>query len=270
MGWERPGPKRHFTYTRRYPGGYARHYIGDGPVANIASAALELGKLQRKANAQRRQAERQREAAIEAILGELADWTICLASIDQMLPPFGLRPTEASAGTMTSQNNPRTAGPLDVVELSRLATAANSGDRVALARLRHVLDSHDVVWRHIADLATRVETMLIEQASGGDQLLGESLRRKLAAMKSELAGDEPTPLEQLLVDRIAATWLHVQIAEVALAAASNQAQADRWRRILNGANQAYLAGIKLLSEVRVSAEQDWHSHVGPRHPSREE
>jgi len=89
-------------------------------------------------------------------------------------------------------------------------------------------------------------------------LLGESLRRKLVAMKSELAGDEPTQLERLLVDRIAASWLHVQIAEVGLAASSNQVQSDRWRRALTGANPAHLAGIKLLSDVRRPAEQNGH------------
>ena len=152
---------------------------------------------------------------------------------------------------MTRQSNSEpVVDEVTIADLRRVAAAANAGDRDAQMRLPRLLCKNEGVWRIVADLVARTEAMLIQQAAGDEQLLAESLRLKVAAMKAELGGNASSPLQQLLVDRIAASWLHVQIAEVALAAATNQAQADRWRRALNGANQSYMAAIRLLSDIR--------------------
>lgn len=46
-----------------------------------------------------------------------------------------------------------------------------------------------------------------------DPLPRDLLKRDMARMRVELAGTSPTPLEVLLVGRIAACWLQVQHAD---------------------------------------------------------
>ena len=83
----------------------------------------------------------------------------------------------------------------------------------------------------------------------------ESLLRKLADMKVELAGEDPSPLEALLVDRILSTWLQTKYYELAMASThstqqSVSRQADSIQKRLEGAQRRHLASIKALADFR--------------------
>jgi hypothetical protein len=115
-------------------------------------------------------------------------------------------------------NEPSEAGQrAGQAELARLLQRAEAGDRSVLPQLQRALDSNAALWRVYGDLAAHAEASLAMLAAGPNLLLAESLKRKLAALKAELGGDSPSPLEKQragvapqtspeeLRDRVAAT-----------------------------------------------------------------
>jgi hypothetical protein len=154
-----------------------------------------------------------------------------------------------------SPNSPRpTPEPTLEERLRQLAPAAQSGDPLALAELRRLLDAHPDIWQEYADLARQVEDAWLSLLDQGNVLPREALQRRLAAFKEELAGPSPSPPERLLVERIAVCWLQVCYADLlsypnmrkctslTVFAAAERRQDRSQRR--------YLAAIKQLALVR--------------------
>src|SRR5438067_853240 len=79
---------------------------------------------------------------------------------------------------------------------------AQQGDRAALASLRQVLDRPKVVDVLGGDLAQQARLALIDKFSGQNLVFRETIPRKLDALRAELEGPDPSPLERLLVDRV--------------------------------------------------------------------
>ena len=149
------------------------------------------------------------------------------------------RPTEA---------DPRAAGE----ELARLLRRAVQGDRSVLLRLREALDADARLWADYGDLALQAEASLIQLAAGNNVLLAESLLRKLHALKDELTAESPSPLEVLLAQRVAMTWLQTAYFD-ALAAQAAGASEARTRLLVQqqgAAHVRHLAAIKTLATVR--------------------
>jgi hypothetical protein len=94
---------------------------------------------------------------------------------------------------------------------------AREGDRTVLPELRRLLDQNPRVWQCHGDLAQQAEEAWLRLAAGHDLFLHESLIRKLRDLRGELAGPDPSPLEQLLVGRIVACWLQVHYADAVYA-----------------------------------------------------
>src|SRR5690242_4848839 len=103
-------------------------------------------------------------------------------------------------------------------ELRSLVERAEQGDASALPGLHEALDRVPALWGQYADLAAAAERAWVGLAAGDNLMLAESLTRKLASLRAELAGPgEPPPLERLLVARVAAGWLQVHYAEALFA-----------------------------------------------------
>jgi hypothetical protein len=137
-------------------------------------------------------------------------------------------------------------------ELQRLLKAAEQGDLKVLPQLRHLLDHSPELWDQYGNLALHAECALVKLAAGPNVLLAESLVRKLTALKAEVAGPTPSPLERLLAERIAACWLQVAYFDAVLAQAKgvDLAKADHLRRQQESANRRYLAAVRQLATVR--------------------
>jgi hypothetical protein len=104
--------------------------------------------------------------------------------------------------------------------MRRLLERAERGDRSALPALEMLLEATPEVWRAYGDLARVAEDAWVELVAGPNLLLKESLRRKLAELRSELLSDPaPSPLEQLLVERVGAGCLQTAYADAAEAQA---------------------------------------------------
>ena len=137
-------------------------------------------------------------------------------------------------------------------DLAQLLKRAEAGDLSVLPQLQRALDGNPALWRGYGDLAAHAEASLAMLAAGPNLLLAESLKRKLAALKAELGGESPPPLERLLVERITATWLQVNYHDtlVAQAAGAGEARLKVLRQQQDAAHRRHLAGIKQLALVR--------------------
>src|SRR3954454_3994334 len=112
---------------------------------------------------------------------------------------------------------------------------SQGSDPSTLPALCQLLDDHPEVWRAFGDLGRSAEESLLDLVSGKSVLLKESVRRKLAELRQEIGGAEPSPLEKLLVERAALCWLQAHDADARAAGAIEanappHAQADVRRR----------------------------------------
>ena len=88
----------------------------------------------------------------------------------------------------------------------------------------------------------------------GDQLFAEEgARRRLAQMRADLSGPNPTPLEKLLIERILANHLAVNYCDASYcqnAAELSIERADYYQRRIDRAQRRYLDAVLALAKVR--------------------
>jgi hypothetical protein len=137
-------------------------------------------------------------------------------------------------------------------ELRALVQKANAGDTGVLPRMRQLLDEHAEIWQRVGDLSGLVERAWIGVMAADNPLVIESLKRKIEEMRSDLAGDNPTGLERLMVDQVIGCWLEVKHVEneSALAEEGSVATASFRLRRLESAQRRFDNAVKTLSSVR--------------------
>ena len=141
----------------------------------------------------------------------------------------------------------------DRAEMAKLLKRAEQGDQEALALMREAFEERPSIWDGYADLANAAESSLIKMAAT-NPLTEESLRYQLKALRKKLAGPDPTPLEELLVQRIAACWLQLHYLETLWAQNLEPSGFGKWadycQRWIDRAQRRYLAAMKALVQVR--------------------
>jgi hypothetical protein len=160
------------------------------------------------------------------------------------------------AGHQAAESPAPDRTPSDCNALFRdLVQRANGGDADALNRLRRFLDRNPSLWKQAGDLAAVAERAWVELLAGPNQLVAESVRRRIAQLKNDLAGPHATTMELLLVDLIAATWLAAEHSEIQAAspATASIAQAAFRLRRAESAQKRLLRAIKMLASLRALA-----------------
>jgi hypothetical protein len=144
-------------------------------------------------------------------------------------------------------------------ELRELSALAEAGNREARRELRRKLqEASPAVIARASDIGRRAQHLLIDTASAGDPLTQDALSRRLDMMREEIAGENPTPLEVLLTERVVSCWMLVELFDVLMAgqldregkhrvAPSYLKHMIRWQE---SATRRYLAAIKGLVQVR--------------------
>ena len=142
-------------------------------------------------------------------------------------------------------------------ELQELADKVEGGEDGARQELRRRLreETPEVVAR-CSDSARSYRRLLAERSSGGNLLRKEAISERAGRMALELAGENPTPLEVLLSERVASLWVLVELQEALLAAWYYKAKATspafvlQMARLQESAHRRYLAAIKTLAQVQ--------------------
>ena len=144
-----------------------------------------------------------------------------------------------------------------VTELKALSKKAQDGEEGARGELRRVLRrSSPTVIDRCSDTLKAYRGMLAERIAAGDPLIKEATVLRAERMALELAGENPTPLEVLLAERVASLWILVELQEALTAAfyykggRTPMSAALQMARLQEGAHRRYLAAIKTLAQVQ--------------------
>jgi hypothetical protein len=144
---------------------------------------------------------------------------------------------------------------LTAEEIRGTLKRAQAGDKAAMTTVHALLDLSPDLLGSPQALARAIEDRYLQNLTAPtDELSREVYRRHMARMRAELAGETPTPLERLLVDRVVACWLQVQHADKCMAGLEADqhrlAQGEYNRQRQDRAHQRYLSAIKTLAQVR--------------------
>jgi hypothetical protein len=142
-------------------------------------------------------------------------------------------------------------------ELQELSDKAQDDDQGARQELRCRLaqEAPEVVAR-CSDSARTYRRLLAKRSSGGSPLVEEAISERARRMTLELAGENPTPLEVLLSERVASLWVLVELQEALLAAWYYKAEGAspafvlQMARLQESCNRRYLGAIKTLAQVQ--------------------
>jgi hypothetical protein len=144
-------------------------------------------------------------------------------------------------------------------ELQALSDRVEDGDQNAATELRRALEksSPEVIAR-CSNIARNYRRVVADTATGRDPLAREAIVERARRMAGEIAGQNPTPLETLLAERIASLWVLVEAQEALLFAwysrenmgKTSPAFVIQMCRIQESTGRRYLAAIKTLAQVR--------------------
>jgi hypothetical protein len=135
-----------------------------------------------------------------------------------------------------------------------LLNRAAEGDASCLPEIRAVLSGkrglHYV--QTLGSAANYLRQTIVKKAAGKNILVEEAIRRNLDRLQADLAGPNPTPIEQLLAERASLCWFILNRYEDAYANASgwNIDNADLQQRKTDKAHARFLSAPLTLASVR--------------------
>jgi hypothetical protein len=147
-------------------------------------------------------------------------------------------------------------------ELRILSEKAEAGEKGARRELRRAIRySTPEVVAKASDIARKGHKILIGTAACGDALMEEALSARLKIMRSQIAGEDPTPLEVLLTERVVSCWLLVELLEALTSAQLQSGEHMKDKRVPDSflklmlkwqesAQRRYLSAIRELAQVR--------------------
>lgn len=149
----------------------------------------------------------------------------------------------------------RSWSPTVIERMETLVEQAKQGEPDATGQLQQVLDEHPEIWRHFGDLAGHSERGWVELLAGNSSHVRESLLRQTAAMRTELAGPQPSALEALLVDDVVISWIQVRYFELVSAAYRTEQvltprEAESVSKQQDAAQRRHLAAIRALAQTQ--------------------
>ncbi len=141
-------------------------------------------------------------------------------------------------------------------ELQELSDKAEDDDGARQELRRRLAQEEPGVVARCSDSARFYRHMLAQSMAAGDPLVEDATVERSERMALELAGENPTPLEVLLSERVASLWVLVELQEALLAAwyykadAASPAFVLQMSRLQESCNRRYLGAIKTLAQVQ--------------------
>jgi hypothetical protein len=150
---------------------------------------------------------------------------------------------------------PEAKPPAPGQETRELADRASQGDQETVPAIRALLADGDRGRLHreaYGSPAAWLRETVIGQAAGKSVIIREAMYHELDAIRMELAGPDPTPLERLLADRAATCWLSVNRYEHSFHKMKDMtlAQAAFHQRKIDRAHARFLTAVRTLAQVR--------------------
>jgi len=139
-------------------------------------------------------------------------------------------------------------------ELRDAIERAQDGDETALPIIREHLQARPDNYWQLVNYARVVQNAQIKAYTGDGLYVQEVMHEVVRRLRKDLEGENPSPLESLLVDRIISCYLHVNFAENACAetigAGERLEDAEYKQKRLDRAHKRYLAAVKALAQIR--------------------
>lgn len=138
-------------------------------------------------------------------------------------------------------------------EIVDIVGRAQQGDATALGPLRELLKEMPYLVDALqGNLVSLIESRYAEKLGSKNLAFMEALKRKVQTIRDDLEGPEPTPIEKMLIDRIAVCWLHLQHAELVYALKEGRTihQADYQQKRIDRAHRRFISALKALATVR--------------------
>ncbi len=143
---------------------------------------------------------------------------------------------------------------VDVVQtdLAQLVQRGMAGDREVLPAIREMLNQSPSLLQQVSTLATQLEQTWIKTLAGDDLVTREVLTRQVDMLKATLAGPHPSPLETLLIERIATCFLALHHAEFRTTKRLRHSRvlSTSEENRLDKVQKRYLDSVKSLAQVR--------------------
>lgn len=140
-------------------------------------------------------------------------------------------------------------GEYDTPKTLSLIKKASAGDRKALEELKPALEAVPSLVALLGNVARYVENATLDRLAGENVLVRDAARRHVAAIRKNLAGEDPTPIENQLIEQIAAAWLWLQYCEFQVRTQQGE-WGLFWDKRADHAQRRYLAAVKTLAQVR--------------------
>jgi hypothetical protein len=144
--------------------------------------------------------------------------------------------------------------------LEALSEKAEGGDKSARRELREaVRESAPKIVSRASDIGRRGRWALIKTIAANDPLTEEALVARLDLLRAQVAGPSPSPLEDLLAERVCSLWLLIESLELLVSAQLSRDNSEhrvpmsylrdvwKWQE---SASRRYLAALKTLAQVR--------------------
>ena len=179
---------------------------------------------------------------------------------------------QGDAAAIESQQEPR---PIDMApqtpselpvrkEFDELVAKMNQGDTAATESVGTMLDNHPEIWRQAGDLAKISEFTQIKAIAQKNKLGVGLFTRYSDALKKEIAGSAPTPLERLAAERVVQTWMQVEHVDMVCADADMPlSQLRFWTSRQDAAHRRFITAVKSLTMVRTLLPAAARQDAGP-------
>jgi hypothetical protein len=139
--------------------------------------------------------------------------------------------------------------------MDALLTKAAKGDESCLPKVKALLTDSEWGANAIDFCGSSAEWLrqsVARQASCGNVLAREAVRRKLDKVRAELEGPNPTPLERLLAERVSICWFVANWYEESFVNKDSLSLplADFYQRRIDRAHRRFLSDVETLARVR--------------------
>jgi len=145
--------------------------------------------------------------------------------------------------------------PPELKHVRSILAAVDSDDPTPedIEAFRTALEDYPALWRVTGNLARNAATNLV-YTTDAPESMKLSLRHGFAALQAELGADEASPLEQLLIEQVALSWLRLNLVEYfytdIVNGDSTYTSRNYWERRLNAAQRRFLRACETLARIR--------------------